>query len=131
MEPEEFDKLLTHADAENANSLRIARRYYRKLGEQSLVAWDYARYISLCREGYSVGYLSEDEAWQRIIYAARILQRTFGSWQELGENYLIGREFWSLAQTQKDGQAMRTIYSRLLSNSNSPWNRIPWALDLE
>jgi hypothetical protein len=131
MEPEEFDKLLTHADAENANSLRIARRYYRKLGEQSLVAWDYARYISLCREGYSVGYLSEDEAWQRIIYAARILQRTFGSWQELGENYLIGREFWSLAQTQKDGEAMRTIYSRLLSNSNSPWNRIPWALDLE
>src|ERR1035441_5125100 len=131
LEPEEFNKLLTHLDAEKANSLLIARRYYQKLGEQSLVGWDYARYISLCRWGYVAGYLSEDEAWQRIIYAARILQRTFGSWREFGENYLIGREFWSLAQTQKDGQAMRAAYERLLSNSSSPWNRISWTLALQ
>jgi hypothetical protein len=131
LEPEEFNKLLTHLDAEKANSLLIARRYYQKLGEQSLVGWDYARYISLCRWGYVAGYLSEDEAWQRIIYAARILQRTFGSWREFGENYLIGREFWSLAQTQKDGQQMRAAYERLLSNSSSPWNQISWTLNLE
>ena len=129
--PEEFKEIVPGLDAENANSLRVARRYYQKLGEQSLVGWDYARYISLCRWGYAAGYLSEDEAWQRIMYAARVLQRTFGSWQELGENYLIGREFWSLHQTQKDGQAMRAVYLRLLNNSGSPWNRIPWALDLE
>jgi hypothetical protein len=129
--PEEFKELVTALDAEDANSLLIARRYYQKLGAQSLVGWDYARYVSLCRWGYAAGYLSEDEAWQRIMYAARILQRTFGSWQEFGENYLIGREFWSLHQTQKDGRAMRTAYMRLLNDSESPWNRIPWALDLE
>jgi hypothetical protein len=131
MDPDEFKTLLAGVDSENANSLVIARRYYQKLGSQSLIGWDYARYISVCRMGYVVGYISEDEAWQRIMYAARILQRTFGSWRELGDNYLIGREFWSLAQTQKDGQAMRAAYERLLSNSSSPWNRISWTLNLE
>jgi hypothetical protein len=75
--------------------------------------------------------LSEGEAWEQIMKAARIIQGTFGSWKEFGENYLIGREYWSLSQTQKDGQVMRAAYTRLLANASSPWKRIPWALDLK
>ena len=32
--------------------------------------------------------------------AARALQSHFTSWRDLGENYLIGREFWSRSETQ-------------------------------
>src|SRR5207247_4705908 len=38
-------------------------QHYRKRGRNSLVGWDYCRYIMLCRCGYQVGFLSEDEAW--------------------------------------------------------------------
>jgi len=65
------------------------------------------------------------------MYAARILQRAFSSWRELGENYLIGREFWSLTQTKQDGDQVRAAYDRLLNDPNSPWNRISWTLSLQ
>lgn len=131
MDQAEFDLMVAKLDPEQANSLKVARRYYQQVGEQSLIGWDYARYISLCRWGYLVGYLSEDEAWQRIMPAARIVQSSFSSWRELGENYLIGREFWLQEQTQKDGQRMRATYTRLLSDANSPWNRISWSMNLQ
>jgi hypothetical protein len=76
------------------------------------------------------GYLTEDEAWDRIMPAAALLQKTFDSWKDFGENYLIGRQFWSYEQTKKEGQVFRDIYRKLLANSSSPWNRNPWDMEL-
>jgi hypothetical protein len=42
---------------------------------------------------------------------ARTLQRTFASWRELGDNYLIGRQFWSLQQTRDNGRLAVEVYS--------------------
>ncbi|MRR34633.1 DUF1266 domain-containing protein [bacterium] len=66
----------------------------------------------------------------RIMPAAAMLQRTFVSWKDLGENYLVGRQFWSYGQTQRDGQLYQNVYRQLLSKSSSPWILIPWNLDL-
>ncbi len=131
LQPEQLKTVLAHLDSEDANSLLVARRYYQKLGAKGITGWDYERYINVCRLGYGAGYLSEDEAWQAIMHAAQVLQQNFGSWQELGQNYLIGREFWSLAQTRKDGAQMRAAYTRLLNNPASPWHRVQWNLALE
>jgi len=128
---DQLKAVLVRLNPEDANSILVAQRYYGKLGDKSLIGWDYSRYISICRIGYTAGYLQEDEAWPRIIYAARILQSSFSSWQELGENYLIGRQFWSLAETRNSGAAIQAAYSRLLNNPGSPWNRIPWNLALQ
>ena len=73
----------------------MAKEYYKKLGEKSLLGWDYGRYICLCRWGYLVGWLNEQEAWEKIMPAAELLQKSFSSWEDLGRNYLIGRLFWS------------------------------------
>ena len=127
---EQVKEVVAQLDPEAANAVLVARRYYQKLGKVGIIGWDYARYISLCRWGYRAGYLSEDEAWNGIVEASRVLQKNFGSWRELGENYLIGREFWSLRQTQLDGAGMRAAYTRLLNNPNSPWNRTSWNVDL-
>ena len=130
LSPEQLTAVVSHFNAEDANSVMVAHRYYEKYAAQSIAAWDYARYINLCRWGVAAGYLSEDEAWPRAMHAALILQQTFTSWSEFGENYLVGREFWSLRQTKIDGQAMQAIYQRLLNDSGSPWNRIQWDLPL-
>ena len=113
-----------------ANQVSKVREYSARLGGKSIAGWDYTRYIVLCRWGYQADYLSEDEALRRIMPAAGVIQRTFSSWKDLGDNYLAGREFWSLAQTQGSGAAMRSASAKLLSNRQSPWVKMPWGLEL-
>ncbi|HSB30471.1 MAG TPA: DUF1266 domain-containing protein [Candidatus Sulfobium mesophilum] len=112
------------------NRIEIVLKYKDEFGEKSIAAWDYDRYISLCGWGYIAGYLSEEEAWRRIMPAARLLQKTFDSWIDLGKNHVVGREFWSLEQTQKKGAYIRQCYERLLTEPSSPWVRLKWNTDL-
>lgn len=128
----EFGKLLKQYEGQEdaVNKLKVAREYCGKLGSKSLIGWDYERYVFLCRRGYLIGYLSEEEAWNGITMAATTLQETFGSWKELGENYLIGRSFWSYEQTQHAGSFFREDYQKLLSAPQSPWRLNPWDTSL-
>jgi hypothetical protein len=57
--------------------------------------------------------------------AALRLQQTFSSWQDLQSDFLVGREYWSIGQTQKTGERFRTIYERFLQDPASPRNVNP------
>ena len=128
----EYQNLLKEyqSDKELLFETKIARELYAALGEKSLYGWDLSRYICLCRWGYLAGYLTEDEAWEKIMPVARILQSKFDSWQDLGQNYLIGRYFWSYKNTKENGFLYEDAYLRLLDMPSSPWNMLPWDLDL-
>jgi len=125
------DKLEQAQDKEGLHRVRILREYFEELGGKSLIGWDFARYIALCRWGFAARYMSEDEAWERIMPVAEKLQATFGSWEDLGENYVIGREYWSHEETSKTGELMLTAHKRLLSDPESPWMLNPWDMDLQ
>ena len=114
-----------------ASQIKIAQTYGPRFGKKSLAGFDYCRYISLCRWGYAAGYLTEQEAWNEILMTASVLQRTFDSWADMGDNYLVGRWFWSLKQFNQDGQRMQLLYTDLLRNPASPWNKNPWTLPLD
>lgn len=130
--PDQLEELNGQADANPslANAVDVARGSSDYLGRGSISGWDYARYVFLCRRGYLVGYLTEDEAWRRIMPAARVMQSTFRSWKDLGDNYLVGRKFWSAQATKTSGAQMHEAESHLLSDRQSPWVRLPWRLDL-
>ena len=96
---------------------------------KSISAWDYGRYVALCRWGYAIGYLSEAEAWQRIMPVARLMQSTFSSWREYGTDYMTGREYWS--PNASDAASIRSILDSLLTDNRSPWKRLPWDLHLD
>ena len=115
---------------EMVGRMKLAREHYRKYRRSSLVAWDYCRYIMLCRWGYMVGFLSGDQAWSRIMPAARTIQGSFRSWSELGEDYLVGREFWSREETNRTGRIYRDIETRLVKDPRSAWNQLPWRMEL-
>jgi hypothetical protein len=117
-------------DPEHLHSLQVVRQNHQALGPSGILAWDLVRYIALCRWGYLAGYLSQTEAWDHIMPAARRLQETFGSWRALQDDYLIGREFWSLQQTAKNGERFRSVFERFIQDPNSPWNVNPWPMDL-
>jgi hypothetical protein len=117
-------------NAEALHRIEILETHCEALGEKSIVGWDYGRYVALCRWGHLVGHLSEDEAWERIMPVARMLQRVFDSWEDLGENYQIGRQYWSYQQTERSGEDLHRAFERLRTDPGSPWQKYPWDLDL-
>ena len=129
---QEYQKVLEkyERDQETLQEIKITKEHYENLGPKSLLGWDYSRYICLCRWGYLVGYISEEEAWERIMPVAEMLQKKFDSWEDLGQNYLIGRRFWSYKYTKEKGDLYEDAFQRLLDMRSSPWNKYPWDLDL-
>lgn len=101
--------------SELGHQVTVVQRYHRALGDKGILALDYSRYVALCRWGFAADFFTEDEAWQTIMPAARLLQRHFTSWRDLSQNDLIGREFWSLTETQKSGDLYRATYQTLIS----------------
>ena len=84
MSEEQFQSALAMCgvDMDKEQKLIIARRYYKQLGEKGILGWDYTRYVAVCRWGYTVGYITEQQAWDKIMPVARKLQKTFDSWEE-------------------------------------------------
>jgi hypothetical protein len=126
----EFRAFSARHPVDTRRVMKLCREHYRKRGPNSLAAWDYCRFIMLCRCGYQVGYLSEVEAWERIMPMARAIQAAFPSWAEMGEDYLVGREFWSIAETRTSGQYYRELEVWLVQKPESPWNQLAWGMDL-
>ena len=103
---------------------------HSKFAKAGLTGWDFSRYVSLCGWGFHAGYLSEEEAWSRIMPVARLLQGTFSSWDELGENYLEGRRFWAPFKSKKNDDEMAEALHFLRWSSYSPWARLKWNMSL-
>lgn len=108
----------------------IIRKHLNEVNNRGILAWDYCRIIHLCRWGYLCGYMKEQEAWDCILYYARILQKNFASWEEMGKNYLIGREYWSESHSKKNGYRWEDAFQRLIDMPSSPWNKYPWDMEL-
>jgi hypothetical protein len=118
-------------DKQKIQKLLVARKFSGQLGKKSILGWDFTRYVALCRWGYTMGLLSEQEAWEKIMPVARKLQSTFDSWEDLGCNYLIGRQFWSYKETAADSSLYEDAVQRLLDMPSSPWNKYPWNMNLD
>jgi hypothetical protein len=127
---DELRAFVSQLDSNMAHSVEMVQKYAAQLGSKSILGFDLCRYVAVCRWGCLCGYLTEDEAWDRIMPAAAKLQATFSSWNELGQNYLIGREFWSYEQTLEDGPRMQQWIEYLVASPDTPWNSNPWDLEL-
>jgi hypothetical protein len=93
------------------------------------IGWNFPRLINLARWGYAAGYLTEEEAWNFIMPAAERIQKTFGSWQEMGQVYLDARARLYSNSLGSRRQA-EYAYRELLRDQDSPWRKYPWNLDL-
>ena len=90
-----------------------------------LTAWDFGRYIFLCRAGYNARWLTEEEAWFRILPAARLLQASYSSWDEFAMDYLLGRYFWN-PDMATENESVRYIIGLLENPEGGLWGVIPW-----
>jgi hypothetical protein len=126
--PEQRAALVARADPERQQLIALVEANYTSLGSKGIVAWDYVRYIAVCRWAYLAGYLSSEDAWARIMKAALVLQASFGSWQEMADNYMIGRQFWT-GRPESDSDMLGAI-QKLLTEADSPWKLNSWNMKL-
>lgn len=118
-----------HPDMEQKTfdrQLAIVNKYGKMFGKKGILGWDYCRLIALCRWGVYCNYITKDEAWQKMMPAARALQLNFKSWEELGLNYVVARQFCSKAETLNSGDAYEANFKKLMTDPKSPWKQIPW-----
>ena len=131
LDQQEFSQFYNSCTGQPEMKKLLAGSYKTKdiaeIGRKSIIGWDYCRLVYLAECSYRAGYISEEEAWKEIMPAAKVIQSTFSSWQEMSENYLLGREFWS------GGSEPRMIMAKalLLSDRQSPWLRYAWNLPLD
>ncbi|MBV9462733.1 MAG: DUF1266 domain-containing protein [Verrucomicrobiae bacterium] len=128
--PAQIDQILekTQSDSQAAAKIRFVQENRAKLGNKGIIAWDLCRYIQVAEISYLAGYINADEAWEKIWPAARQIQQTFGSWDEMGQNYLAGRAFWS----GEPNPRLDYIYKLLINpqDPHSPWVKYTWSTDL-
>ncbi|MGV8118638.1 MAG: DUF1266 domain-containing protein [Candidatus Xenobiia bacterium LiM19] len=117
-------------DQDTISQLRFVQKHSRNLEGRNLTAWDMCRLINVAGWCYNAGYITEQEAWGRIRPAAMILQRTYSSWQDMGRNYLLGRQFWQPELYQSEASLFEGVVRKLCSDPSSPWVRIPWQTNL-
>lgn len=92
-------------------------------------AWDFVRAAMLTRAGYSMGWLTEDEATDTLALIGGALQRSYTSWAELGDHFLRARWFWGgndgLDAKQSDAHD-QSRQQALLAPVTGPWPHLPW-----
>src|SRR4030095_2797937 len=64
-------------------------------------AWDLFRHTNVARWGAMAGYISEAEAWERILRVSHQIQETYKGWSEMSEAYLAGRRRWDRARSEE------------------------------
>ncbi|WP_352420586.1 DUF1266 domain-containing protein [Proteiniborus sp.] len=104
-----------------------------KLKDKGLIAWDYCRITQITGWSYVAGYISIDEAYDILIDAAKELQKTYSSWEDMSEHYMLGFEFWSgQDKNNEKTEAYRRhqLNQKILKDEKSPFTTLPWNLDL-
>ena len=115
---------------EAARILIVATHLFPLKGKtMPIIAWDFGRYIFLCRTGYDAGFLTEGEAWSRILPAARLLQSAYSSWSEFAADYLVGRNFWN-PSTAAENNDIRFYITMMNCPPYGLWSTVPWSQSL-
>lgn len=103
---------------------QFLEQHSHRIGKHGLVSWDLSRLVNVARWGHKAGYIDDTAAWKWIHLASLGLQESFSSWEETGEDFLLGYRYWS------DGgelpENVRTSEQWLNSSAESPWRQIPW-----
>lgn len=83
-------------------------------------AWDVGRMVFVARTCYTLGYITEAEAWQYINYVTEIAKQSFNGWRNYAKSYLLGRAFWG-GNNYDDFGSFANVVEMLVEDEDSPW----------
>lgn len=94
-EAERADFIYEHYELTEEEAQRYAQFYkaYEEIGSDAVSAWDYSRAISVLADGCVAGYYTKEEALDRALEIAGVMQGIYGSWDAFMESCLMGYEY--------------------------------------
>jgi tetratricopeptide (TPR) repeat protein len=105
-------------------------RYADDLGRKPL-AWDMARYANNVRDGVTIGWIDESEAWELLDKISAMTAQTYDSWTAYVADYLAGRQLWLGSdpagwplQHRRKVEALDLLLQP--ANAASVFQRAPW-----
>src|SRR4029079_5524122 len=124
-----IERFVAEQDPDVRRSILFVAEHGSELKGGTLTAWDTVRLSFLARATFTAGWVDETTAWDVALEAARKLQRSYDSWAEMSQNFLLGRGFWGEA-SPASMEAFHKNATWLLNNERSPWTQLPWDLPL-
>jgi hypothetical protein len=118
----------SHA-AEELHRLKVLADPALRANVGRFLIWDYGRALMLYRWGHMAGWLTEEYCWERMLPLAIDIQRRYASWHDMSTCYLQGRLLWSGGGGKAQAEYERLV-EELATEPRSPWNLVPWDLDL-
>ncbi|MFW5650893.1 MAG: DUF1266 domain-containing protein [Acetivibrio ethanolgignens] len=90
---------------------------YEQYGENAIAGWDYCRALNLLSFYYLAGYYSEEEALDKSLEIAQMVQPLYESWDDLIKSYLRGYEYWA----EESSAERQAIYEELKTRDDNPY----------
>lgn len=127
------EEVLRRIDPLGTKSLefKVIMTYDSILSHAGIAAWDYGRYIFLCRNGALLKYITDDEAWNLMLETAKVVQRRFTGWYEYGLSYEVGKHFWKMDFRHEFIDERFEVFRHLVFLKDSPWKKVPWNTELK
>ena len=127
---DEVDAYIVNEEEWPVHQARYAWKHRFEFRDGGLEAFDMVRLSFIARAGFTAGWLSKRAAWDAVFEAANRLQKGHGSWQEMSQNYLLGRRFWAGGDPKV--QVTFDKFAKWLETSEkSPWHPLPWYMPLK
>lgn len=123
----------TGKHAENiraANEIFSADGLTRANEIPNMLIWDLGRLVTVCRLAFDAGWLSRDETMQYLRELAPRVQGAYKSWRDMSVAYQFGRAVWG-GVDEFEYQIMKSNMEELLTEVDSPWNKMPFDMKLE
>lgn len=118
-------------DPEASAEYRIVYTYHSRLPLAGIAGYDWGRSIFLAHYAKLVGFISPEEFWELALKLSVMIQQSYGSWDEYGTAFNIGRQFFYREWSEESAQMYFMYTRKLLLDKNSPWRTIPWDTPLD
>ena len=115
-------------DEEELVDLLAAYDAKEAYGENAIAGWDLSRAMSLMGWGYLCGYYTYEEAMDKSLETAQMIQQTFDSWDDFFNSYFYGYSYWSeesLDDTASQAYERHALYEGLKSDPTGIF-RVDW-----
>lgn len=120
---------------DNGKQLQGVIRTLQADGIENKDGWDLCRGMQILACGYLANFYERDELNRRSLDLARVIQHTFGSWDEMVESYLDGFDTFNLSILDEPDAYLarrerRNAYNLLRVTKNPPYS-VDWYINLE
>lgn len=117
-------------DVHNRRELLETAGHLIRTGRQRRDGWQLGRAPMVLGFGYIAELISRAELLEYSLGAAKAIQESFSSWQELFDSHMLGFEAWAKGKQQMIDRR-RKVYQALLKDPSSLMNTVDFHANVE